>query len=173
MHFLTTTTLLSTLALLSTGILASPSSDRLICPTKPTRPHDREISQGKYYKISAFVTKLDNITSDYFDAYWTGCDIPLALDCPEFTQNVAKFNQIHQTPALKQTFKDLGYPMLEYDGIIEFWVQDVPTWQKVTGSACWQGVRDDAKTFAKWPFQFMYGYEVLTFDKTGKRGPRD
>ncbi len=111
MHF--PNTLLTTLALLtSTFALNLPNTagpnliDRdlepakpqtpstLTCPTLPNKPHNKEIRQGKYLKISAFVNKLDNVTSEYFDEYWTKCNIPLALNCRDFTQNVVKFNQV-------------------------------------------------------------------------------
>ncbi|KAL8806234.1 MAG: hypothetical protein Q9200_005122 [Gallowayella weberi] len=181
MHF--PSTLLTSLALISTTLAVSlrdtsqplinrktesakpHPSNSLTCLTLPSKPHDKEIRQGKYFKISAFVNKLDNVTSEYFDEYWTKCDIPLALDCKDFTQNVVKFNLIHQTPGLRAELGALGYPTLAYDGIIEFRVKDLVTWQKVTSSQCWQGVRADAQTFSKWPYVFMYGYEVLTFDR--------
>ena len=165
---------LSTLAiLLLPASLAAPGSGssekQLTCPTLPRKNRDGEIQKGKYFKISGIINKIDNVTSDYFDKYWTECDVPLTLDCEAFTQNVVKFNLVHQTPALRSELAALGYPTLDYDGIVEFWVKDLTTWQKVTSSDCWQGVRADAQTFAKWPFVFMYSYEVLTFDRTGGR----
>ena len=64
------------------------------CPTLPRTPHDKEITQGKYLKITMLVRKHVDVTDDYFHKYWTKCDVPLALDCPAFTENVVRYTSV-------------------------------------------------------------------------------
>ena len=71
---------------------------------------------------------------------------------------MVKFQTTHNGPPYRDQVAALGYPLAPYDGQIDFYVEDLDAWQKVTSSDCWQGVRADAKTFTKWPYEFLYGY---------------
>ncbi len=110
------------------------------------------------------VKKLPHLTDAEFHTYWDTCSIPLANACPAFRKNVARYYSQHQTPELKAELSALGYPMADYDGITEVWVENLDRWQQVVDSECWDTVREDALTFTQWPYTFMYTSEIKGFD---------
>ena len=62
----------------------------------PKKHHPRS-RRLPYLKFTALINKLDNVTYERFDRYWTECDTPLAKDCKAFRDNVVKFMNVRSS----------------------------------------------------------------------------
>ncbi|KAH6668407.1 hypothetical protein B0J14DRAFT_163354 [Halenospora varia] len=82
-------------------------------------------------KIMMFIKKKPETSDAEFRQHWLGHHAKIPVQNEGFRRNVVKFNQVLASAELRSQALSLGLPILDYDGIVEIWVESLAKWKEV------------------------------------------
>ncbi|KAL3470508.1 hypothetical protein BJX99DRAFT_264189 [Aspergillus californicus] len=126
---------------------------------------------AKYVKIMMYLKRRPDVSDEQFHHRWSKEHVEIALSNPVFKSKILRFNQFHVSETLKLQAASLGAPVLDYDGIAEFWVSDVQDWKDITSDKDFvKHMAEDELIFVQPPISVMVGYDNLVIGLDRKTG---
>ncbi|KAL6721506.1 hypothetical protein ACLMJK_000610 [Lecanora helva] len=69
-------------------------------------------------RVMMFFYRKKGMSFDDFDLYWRESHSKVACDLPIFRRNILKYEQIHVDTKFRESLRDGGMPVSDYDGIV-------------------------------------------------------
>lgn len=122
----------------------------------------------RYVKLSVFFNTKSDLTDEEFHKYWSEEHGPLFSSLPIVKEKLVKYNQFHNSMAMREKAVSLGLPVMEFDAAAEFWGADLDSVMSVFQDPGYleKVVPDENKFITREGSKFMFGYEDLKLDRT-------
>ncbi|KAH6668433.1 hypothetical protein B0J14DRAFT_164812 [Halenospora varia] len=128
-------------------------------------------SKPSYIKIMMYLRKRPDVADEEFQRLWKGPHVDIALSNENFKKKILRFNQVLTSPELKAQAKEFQIPVLDYDGVVEFWVKSLDDWKSVVSDKDFaQAMKTDELLFVQPPISVMLGYDNLLIGDEHKTG---
>ena len=117
-------------------------------------------------RITAFFKKVDTITTEEFNRYWSQEHPSIFLSIPIVRQNLTRYSQFHADAAVTSGLAAAGLPVSPYDEGAEFWAESYESAMAVFQDPEYLrvAVPDEQKFLDREMAVMMVGYEEVKWD---------
>ena len=117
-------------------------------------------------RITILLKKLDTISTEEFNYYWSQQHPSIFLSVPIVRQNLTRYSQFHVDAAVTAGLATHGLPVSPYDGGAEFWADSYESAMAVFQDPEYLRVvvPDEQKFLQREAAVLMVGYEEVKWE---------
>ncbi|KAG6551672.1 hypothetical protein Mapa_006759 [Marchantia paleacea] len=140
------------------------------CTGADSRVTDRQLSskRSKQLKVSVLVKRKEGVSFEDFDNYWTYNHGALLASLPKLRHNFLKYTQNHVDLNVSKAANALGFPVADYDGILDILVENWETFQALYASDEYQNfvIPDEQNFVDRSKAKIFFLHEEVHWDNT-------